>query len=474
MTQLDFDTDDDELLSDFDDEAAEQAAAEGREREFMQEVQRNIKTLRDSDSSSAQRVASAYWLGESGEPTAISTLVGVYQTTNERALKQATAYALSQFKALDEALNGNDQELADHARELYAGIVLRGEFGKRSTTRRGPLLGCSFLLLLTFVGLLAAAVILPESDFTLPLLAPGEPQDTPTATATPSAESVLIDVQRATSDLSADASQLLIQLQLISRQQGTPDCNLQFSNRGLYAPPAFISTEAFPDLSSLIARLNSAAEQTQEVQSAFEGYCTDPSSLSRQQAADLQGTITEAQVTLRLIQADLAQFDFVTPTPTATNPPTETPTATVTPSPTLTPTRDIGQFNTALLTVQTIASNMTQQINGPASRLLGHWQDIQRTGDTGACQDPTPPRAIAENYTPPADVIAGLPEIEAIAANVNLGLEQTRASWEAFAQACNQGRAQKVEAAGVQVQVMQNALDAFNTAQALITALQQN
>mgnify|MGYP006280278695 FL=1 len=132
MTQFNFDTDADEgLLDDFDDESAAQADADRKVQAFEREVKQNIATLRSSRNNTDQRVAAAYWLGEAGDPTAVNTLVRVYQETENKQLKQATGYALSQFKALDAALFGGDPELANFARERAKAIIMRGEFGRQ-------------------------------------------------------------------------------------------------------------------------------------------------------------------------------------------------------------------------------------------------------------------------------------------------------------------------------------------------------
>lgn len=475
--------DDDELLGEFDDDDAGGGDSSGQNRiqAFEQELQQKLAILRSSRRSTEERVEAAYWLGEAGDPTAIQTLVRVYERTNDAQLKQATAYALGMFKALDEALFGGDPERAAFAQERIEAIVMRGEFGKRAAKRRGGgSLGCSLLLMLSFVALLAAGFILPGAVGTLALPAndPAAAGPTATPTSTPSATQVLIEIERISRDLRDEANNLLVQLQAISTQVTSPDCTLTFSD-GFYTPPAYVTAESYPDLITLVESLNSAAGQLNRVQAAFTSYCADPAALSRQEAADLQTDVINAQITLTGLRERLGQIDFATPTPSPTGLPTETATTTatqtLTPTITLTPTPtvDANLLNREILTVQLIVDNMTQPINGPASRLLNHWQDIQRTGDTDACLDPNPQRTIPENYIPDADLLEEVPELESIASLVNIGLEQTRTSWAELANVCPQRSGARQQSASVQIQVVQNALDAFSEAQQLIDGLRE-
>ncbi len=79
---------------------------------FMQMVDEKIKIVGNPKKySPKERREAAYWLGDSGDTRAISILVKVYRSDRKnKDVQQAAAYALGQFKALDEAIQRSPHE----------------------------------------------------------------------------------------------------------------------------------------------------------------------------------------------------------------------------------------------------------------------------------------------------------------------------------------------------------------------------
>src|SRR5690606_4231220 len=68
---------------------------------FSQQVDQKIKILSTSRKiDDKERIEAAYWLGEFGEPKAITALSLAYRRSKNPKVKAAAEYALGQFKAL--------------------------------------------------------------------------------------------------------------------------------------------------------------------------------------------------------------------------------------------------------------------------------------------------------------------------------------------------------------------------------------
>ncbi len=119
---------------------------------FEAAVKKQIKLLSSPDA--AVRRKAAAWLGEAGDPQAITRLKQVYEDDEDPGVRAAAAYALSMFRALEEALASEKRQ--PKAMKLLEDIVHKGRMGRRTRIPGGCLrqlaagLATSLLILLAF------------------------------------------------------------------------------------------------------------------------------------------------------------------------------------------------------------------------------------------------------------------------------------------------------------------------------------
>lgn len=119
---------------------------------FEAAVKKHIKLLSSPDAAARRKAAA--WLGEAGDPQAITRLKQVYEDDDDPGVRAAAAYALSMFRALEEALA--DEKRQAKALNLLENIVHKGQMGRRTRIPGGCLrqlaagLATSLLVLLAF------------------------------------------------------------------------------------------------------------------------------------------------------------------------------------------------------------------------------------------------------------------------------------------------------------------------------------
>jgi hypothetical protein len=120
---------------------------------FEAEVRKNIKLL-SSDDARVRRKAAA-WLGEAGEPSAITRLRQVYKEDSDRSVREAAEYSLGMFRALERAL---DSDASEAVMDQLQDIAVNNQFGRRSRFRAanlyrlvlGLIVSLAMLLVFTF------------------------------------------------------------------------------------------------------------------------------------------------------------------------------------------------------------------------------------------------------------------------------------------------------------------------------------
>lgn len=130
---------------------------------FVADVQEHIKELRRGDV--ATRRKAAVWLGEAGEPSAISALRDAYLGDDDPQVRDAAAYSLGMFRALQRGLEG---ENSDAIFERLEEIAVTRNFGRRlrfsvrAMSRVLVGLLTSLVILLVFTLVLWPSVLLPQ------------------------------------------------------------------------------------------------------------------------------------------------------------------------------------------------------------------------------------------------------------------------------------------------------------------------
>lgn len=137
---------------------------------FEAEVKAKIKQLTSKDAVARRKAAE--WLGEAGDPMAVTTLAQAYKNDSDPRVREAAGYALGMFRSLEAALNSDK---ADQTMKMLEDVALREKFGHRlrwSVRRMVKLISA----------LLVSAALIAVAAFVLPgvLKAPADSGTLPT------------------------------------------------------------------------------------------------------------------------------------------------------------------------------------------------------------------------------------------------------------------------------------------------------
>jgi hypothetical protein len=245
---------------------------------FEAEVRDKIKLLSSKDAKT--RIKAAQWLGEAGDPTAITALAQTYKVDDDPAVQEAARYSLGMFRKLDEVLNGSDTKARERAMKLLEDVALKGKMGRRTPipTRR---------LIKFELGLLISAILVAVLSFILPPLLRGSiPTSTNTVT-TPATQTtpptalpqaadkdrptLINDLRNTLTLASNNATKLQTQYQNVLGG-GTIPCTEFFDT----VSPFGISernTNEFADLAQIAADLNTAIATLQNAKAAYDRVC---------------------------------------------------------------------------------------------------------------------------------------------------------------------------------------------------------
>lgn len=396
--------------------------------EFDSKVKKYIKQLTAKDP--AERREAAYWLGESGEPKAISALARTYRKDKDKTVRDAAKYALGMFRALQLALDGSEKQQT-YAITLLDKIVNHGQMGRRSPLSPRTLLRIQIGLASLLLVIIALNVLLPA------LSAGGIQTDQPAATATPTTApdpiAALGEVRSALAQIRTDAS--LLQRQFVGFQtSGRFDCAATFSSLLPLGPE---TAAGFAQIEQLIGQLNSQRSALIVARSVFEDACAEGAEPPAPEI--VTGQLDAVTGVLRALNGFDQQIDsvqavlIITPTePPSTAAPTETPTPTETNTPT--PTISPALISSHIIALELIIQEMTQA-RGANTLLRQYWQDAQNFGVTDGCRPPYP--NIPPDYLPLDPLVAeAYPNLNEAVVQVNIGLSLTRQGWEMFKTAC--------------------------------------
>lgn len=382
---------------------------------FEDEVRKNIKLL-SSDNAKVRRKAAA-WLGEAGDPSAITRLRQVYKEDPDRKVRDAAGYSLGMFRALEQGLDSDKREAVMKRLE---DIAVRGRIGRRARFRASALRRINLGLLVSLVMLLAFTFVV------WPRLAPSLAGLSLNA-GTGNRTVVLRNVEDFVTKVSADATTLQRQYQNVLGG-GTVDCSVTFTSPAPYDPAA---ASGHSDLMAIIERANTALAGLNDAKTAFVQACPPNNTpLTGAEIGAPLSKLTPVIQALPEITAALAtaRGEAVVPTPTVPQA-TAAPTAVL---PTSTPAYDVTPHTTAL----TAIIDRMEGAGGANAVLAQYWADVRASGTTGGCGGAAP--TIPGNYAlPEADLNQAPQELKLAVDTVNTGLELVRRGWTQFTQACS-------------------------------------
>lgn len=487
MTAFDF-QDDDPLadLDDFGDEDDGTAAIE----QFEATVEQQMAVLLNRTVDVRTRREAAAWLGESGSPKAIMALRRAYQQDADKSIREAAAYALGQFKMLDESIERNPGEDVMDALgrpenawivELLEDITLNGGGENLTGTGGGTspvwmkrlmlVLGLTLVFLIAFniLGLLGGG----DDDGGQSVAEIGVSEDDP---AYPALRELAVLRERAAS-VQADAGALRGEF---AAAAGGPLACAATLNR----TQAYIITPEIggyhPDFASIAIRLNASLNIVNRVLETYDSACSTGTAVDAgavTEAESLLATVIDSDMPelIRLIEGTRADLLAEPPQPTAApDLPTSAPMATefvATAAPTeivetAIPTSVLVTHRSQLLGI----INRVTELRGPLGILNQYWQDVQVAGETFGCRQIVP--ALPEPYTDiTPEVAAAYPELQQAANEINdIGLALLESGWTAFTNACQQGTlTEQLQTGLITVQTIQ---DAFDNARARLEGLE--
>lgn len=431
-------------------------------------IERNMARLRAKKAS--ERREAAYWLGEAAADAAVDDLVRVYQTDRDGSVRAAAAYALGQFRAIDQAIARGDQARVE---ALLHDLEFEGKYGSRGGGGRWWRLTLGLLLSFVIFAVLAlhyyggASGIQAALQSLFPVSAAAQP--------TPDLDQLAVyaaDLRGALEPVSADISTLQQQFTAVFAGNA-PDCGAAFN----LAEPFALAEDAvarYPELGALATRINEMQASFGQAHAAFNDACQTGAAFNAASIAPAFASLRPAISAVPQVEAALdALMLALTPTPTSQ------PTVTTTPPPSATPTPVI----TAVPTTHIQLANPRQHINalygligqmngpgGQAYTLRESWGEALRAIQPVSCSA-RPPEAPAPYVLPEADANASPALAEAVGL-INDGLETVRLGWVDFFFTCTSNTVQQ---SAIQGQLnVQKAIDNFELARALLDTVAGN
>ena len=390
---------------------------------FEAKVRQNIKLLSSSDAR--MRREAARWLGEAGDPSAITRLRQVYEEDPDSRVRQAAAYSLGMFRALEQGLNGPQH---DDVVQKLEDIALKGRMGRRAFIPRAFFARLFVALLVSLlVLLLFNFVIWPQfgDQISEAMGGTGGTAAPRTASSNPpqSREALVADLNTQLLSVRADVEALRSQYIAVIGG-GAVDCTVTFND-----PPSYSTASASiaPELNPLIGELNAVQTDFNSAAAPYRQHCADNATpLTAAEASPALGTLVAALD--RLTAAE----DALNAAPAAETEPAPAESATEEPTPIPpTPTPNLRPSIVALLDMV----DEMQNPRGPAGLLTTYWEDIRDTGSTDGCTLPVP--AIPANYTL-GEELGEVPAQLSLAVDlVNNGLALLRQGWGQLQTACS-------------------------------------
>lgn len=449
--------DEDEDLSEFDDDEDEEDNIAEKIAAFDREVARRMKIILSRKQDLNLRIESAYWLGNSGAPKAISALRKVYRGDKDPKMKKATAYALGQFKALDEAIEREDDEpvmeaLADesnaHIVELLQGIALGDADASNGPSggwqrRLIPLLTFTLVMLIGFNALillgntedeepapiaedsLAAAFAIIDNDTNTVA------SDPPVYEALGTIRGSIVSLEQARLDLALAFQQAATALDNTSAEATAipADCPFEATIPGEIT---LAGGEAESVVPALVSTHNEAVRTLTIIQTIPDVACNENRALTTEEIGQAQLFLDDVENAIITMQVQIEnEIQRIAVTVTPPTEPSATPSPTPDPNPTLSPTVR-RQYVQELLAIV----NRVNGRDGAQTLLQQYWVDVESSGRTGGCQERSP--AVPVIGPPPDDIVLAQ-DIELIQAwtQLNDGLVLLQNGWNLFEDACD-------------------------------------
>lgn len=436
------DFDDMDGFDDLDDDGDMEAAIE----KFERDVQKNMRIILRRKHGIEKRVEAARWLGESGAPKAISALAKVYRGDKDPKMEAATAYALGQFKALDNAITREPGEpvtdalLNDDNEQIYDllttitldGVEVKGGgLAQKILSRFNLLLVVSLVLL---IGINAMVFLSSEDGDGDILVALG------TANTGNAELDTLADLHLMVDAIDADATTLQSQLSELTAEGIPVNCDVALNRPERYAVPPEVQSANF-EIFTIANNINASLSTLDRGIESFDALCGNNTEANIPDQATIAALVTdldELSESLPPLDEQITAIeDSIVPVVVDSTPEVEITEEVVDLEPTivLTPTLDPARIiphRTSLLAI----INRVNEPSGALTLFNQVWEEVRQNGGTRACSQPPP--FIPEDYTDlPQDIADEVPALADATNQINLiGLAFLRQGWDSFFQSC--------------------------------------
>lgn len=428
---------------------------------FEAKVSENIKLLSSTDAKVRRKAAE--WLGDAGDPRAITRLRQVYKEDRDKKVRQAAEYSLGMFRALEDGLAGNKRE---KVLKMLEDIALRGKMGRRNRIQRSTFAKINVALIVSLILLLLFNfVIWPKLK---PILNQASNSSSVVAENNDDAnvpakdrDTLLTEVNTQITLVRDDVESLQRQFQTVLGG-GAVKCGIFFNNPSEYNA-ASARNEA--DIAAIITDFNVAHGNLTAAKAYYDQAC--PPNNTKLTAAEVgapMGQVVQALQALAEVDSGLAVIrgEAVEATQAVSS---ESATEEVVVS-TATPVANVRGHLTALGEI----IDSVQAARGANTILAQYWNDVRVSGSRAGCNQPVP--TIPPNYELPDADAQAVSNLKLAVDLVNGGLSFLRQGWNQYTTACNANNLAASLTAGAQM--AQNATSAFENAQTLLTTVRSS
>jgi hypothetical protein len=268
---------------------------------FEENVRDNIKMLSAKDAKT--RMKAAAWLGEAGDPTAITMLKQVYKDDPDPKVRDTAKYSLGMFRKLEEALKQSDQS---KVQKLLEDVAVRGKIGGRVPISVRSLVKLEIALLISAILVAVLALFVP------PLFKQGvnqvieqnaHPEPTVPAVASKDRPTIVSELQATLTKLTTNTTKLQTQYQGVLGG-GTLKCNEFFD----VITPVILSADNardFADLATIANDINSLQATFRIAKGTFDQDCEPNAKVDASTIGGPMGEVVKLNQSITTTQAAL-------------------------------------------------------------------------------------------------------------------------------------------------------------------------
>ena len=281
---------------------------------FEENVRDNIKLLSAKDPKS--RMKAAAWLGEAGDPTAITMLKQVYKDDPDPKVRAAAQYSLGMFRKLEEALKQPDQSKVN---KLLEDVALHGKMGRRLPVPVRSLVKLEIAMAISAVLLALMAVLVApkiqemfnQGTQVIPTAPANSTIPTIPAVVSKDRATVLSELQATLTMVNNSATKLQTQYQGMLGG-GKLDCKQFFDTLTPVALSAENATQ-FADLAPLATDINNLEASLRSAKGIYDRVCDNNETLAASEFGGPMGDVVKLVQSIATTQTALTSAAAVKP-----------------------------------------------------------------------------------------------------------------------------------------------------------------